>query len=191
MVSSLLVIGKVGAECILTNGRENNGRENNGQENNGQENNRQENNGQENNGLENRQENGQENGQENENRQENKLKGKSIIQKVYLVAKYVPVVALTALFRLGGSAISLYSTSNFHSITPISAVFYTWVSYCLLIPLTLGVMYALRLWSLVLRRLTATELVQGILGECTTVTVWGSLGREGRLAGTRLTNYFW
>ena len=131
MVSSTVVIGKVGAENILTNG------------------------------------------------QENKLKDKSFLEKVFLLARYMPVIALTAIFRLGCASTILYHPDHFVPITPAFAVFLTWI-YCMCnVTLLLIILSILKIWISVLRQLNTLEMVLGLMSECTTVTVWGRLGKEG------------
>ena len=104
MVSSTLVIGKVGAENILTNG------------------------------------------------QENKLQDKSFLEKVFLIARYMPVIALTAIFRIGCASTVLYHPDHFVPITPAFAVFLTWV-YCMCsITLLLIILSILKIWISMLSR---------------------------------------
>ena len=131
MVSSTVVIGKVGAENILTNG------------------------------------------------QENKLKDKSFLEKVVLILRYTPVIALTALFRVGCASTVLYHPHLFVPLTPAFAMFLTWIYLMCNITLLLILLGILRTWISKLRQLNTAELGLGLLNECTTVTVWGRLGREG------------
>ena len=134
MVSSILVIGKVGAENILMKG------------------------------------------------QENKMKDKSFLEKVVLLLRYTPVIALTALFRVGSASTVLYHPHLFPSfvtLTPAFAMFLTWIYLMCNITLLITLLGILRTWIRKLRQLTIVELSLGLLNECTTVTVWGKLGREG------------
>ena len=134
MVSSILVIGKVGAENILMKG------------------------------------------------QENKMKDKSFLEKVVLLLRYTPVIALTALFRVGSASTVLYHPHLFPSfvtLTPAFAMFLTWIYLVCSINLLITLLGILRTWIRKLRQLTIVELSLGLLNECTTVTVWGKLGREG------------
>ena len=131
MISSTLVIGKVGAENILMKG------------------------------------------------QENKLKDKSFLEKVVLLLRYTPVIAITALFRVGCASTILYHPHLLVPLTPAFAMFLTWIYLMCNITLLLFLLGILRTWISKLRQLNTVELGLGLLNECTTVTVWGKLGREG------------
>ena len=131
MVSSILVIGKVGAENILMKG------------------------------------------------QENKMKDKSFLEKVGLLARFTPVLALTALFRVGCASTVLYHPHLFLPLTPAFAMFLTWIYLMCSLTLLLTLLSILRTWISNLRQLNIVELGLGLLNECTTLAVWGSLGREG------------
>ena len=131
MVSSTLVIGKVGAENILMKG------------------------------------------------QENKMEGKSFLEKVILLLRYTPVIALTTLFRVGCASTVLYHPHLFSPLTPAFAMFLTWIYLMCNITLLATLLSILRTWISNLRQLTIVELCLGLLNECTTLTVWGRLGREG------------
>ena len=131
MVSSTLVIGKVGAENILMKG------------------------------------------------QENKMKDKSFLEKVVLLLRYTPVIAMTALFRVGCASTVLYHPHIFVPLTPAFAMFLTWIYLMCNITLLLILLGILRTWISKLRQLNTVELGLGLLNECTTVSVWGRLGREG------------
>ena len=131
MVSSTVVIGKVGAENLLMKG------------------------------------------------QENKMEDKSFLEKVALLACYAPVVALTALFRIGSASVVLYHPHLLQPLTPAFAIFLTWIYMMFNITLLLTLLSILRTWLSKLRQLNTLELGLGLLNECTTVSVWGNLGREG------------
>ena len=79
MVSSIVVIGKVGAENILIKG------------------------------------------------QENKMKDKTFLEKVLLLLRYTPVIALTALFRIGAASVVFYHPRLFVPLDPLFALFLTWI----------------------------------------------------------------
>ena len=131
MVSSTVVIGKVGAENLLMKG------------------------------------------------EENKMEDKSFLEKVALLACYSPVVALTALFRIGSASVVLYHPHLLLPLTPAFAIFLTWIYMMFNITLLLTLLSILRTWLSSLKQLNMLELCYGLLNECTTVSVWGSLGREG------------
>ena len=131
MVSSALVIGKVGAENILMKG------------------------------------------------EENKMKDKSFLEKVILLLRHIPVISLTALFRVGCASTVLYHPHLFLPLTPAFAMFLTWIYLCCNITLLLTLLSILRTWISKLRQLNTVELGLGLMNECTTVTVWSRLGREG------------
>ena len=131
MVSSTLVIGKVGAENLLIKG------------------------------------------------QENMMEDKTFFEKVALLACYAPMVALTALFRIGSASVVLYHPHLLQPLTPAFAIFLTWIYLMCNITLLLTLLSILRTWLSKLRQLNTLELGLGLLNECTTVSVWGNLGREG------------
>ena len=130
MISSILVIGKVGSENLLIKGRE------------------------------------------------NKLKDKPFVERLCLVAKFIPVMALTAIFRLCSAALCVYPTDLFLPYKPI-------ISICLAVMIVVPcviffifVFHLLKPWYPRLMDLSLEDISQGILGECTTITVWEKLGRE-------------
>ena len=131
MVSSTLVIGKVGAENILIKG------------------------------------------------EENKMQDKSFREKVILLLCYTPVIALTTVFRVGCASTVNYHPYLFVPLTPAFTMFLTWVYLMCNLTLLLTLLSILRTWISKLRQLNTIELGMGLLSECTTVAVWGTLGREG------------
>ena len=58
-------------------------------------------------------------------------------------------------------------------------MFLTWIYLMCSTTLLLSLLGILRTWIGKLRQLTTVELGLGLLNECTTVSVWGKLGREG------------
>ena len=128
MVSSVLVIAKVGAENILTKG------------------------------------------------EEDKMKDKSFLEKVALLARFMPLTALTAIFRIGSATAFHYHPRLLLPPTPSTAIILSLVYSLINSTLLLTI---LRTWVARLRQLSVVELALGIANEFTTVSVWGSLGREG------------
>ena len=58
-------------------------------------------------------------------------------------------------------------------------MFLTWIYLMCNIIVLLTLFSILRIWISKLRQLSTIEMGLGLMGECTTVTVWGRLGREG------------
>ena len=131
MVSSVLVIAKVGAENILTKG------------------------------------------------EEDKMKDKSFLEKVALLARFMPLTALTAVFRIGSATAFHYHPRLLLPPTPSTAIILSLVYSLINLTLLLILLTTLRTWVARLRQLNLVELALGIANEFTTVSVWGSLGREG------------
>ena len=109
----------------------------------------------------------------------NKLAGKTLGQRVALVASYTPVMALNTLFRVGSSALVLYHPDLLLPLSPTFSMFLTWAYLCLWLPLIFLLLTSLKPWVASLGKLTTMELGQALINECSTVTVWGNLGREG------------
>ena len=107
------------------------------------------------------------------------MKDKSFLEKVILLLRHIPVISLTALFRVGCASTVLYHPHLFLPLTPAFAMFLTWIYLMCNIFLLLTLLSILRIWISKLRQLSTIELGLGLMGECTTVTVWGRLGREG------------
>ena len=82
---------------------------------------------------------------------------------------------LTAFFRISSATI-LY---HFLPLTPAFAMLLTWIYLMCNIIVLLTLFSILRIWISKLRQLSTIEMGLGLMGECTTVTVWGRLGREG------------
>ena len=132
MVTSILVIAKVGAENILIKG------------------------------------------------EEDKMKDKSFLEKVALLARFMPLTALTALFRIGSASAFLYHVHRLLPFTPTAATYIICFCICFCImTLLLTLLTILRIWVATLRQLNLVELALGLANEFTTVSVWGKLGREG------------
>ena len=109
------------------------------------------------------------------------MSGKSFLQKLLLILKYIPLFATAAFFRVSNGIIK---HSGPYSIIvecyPTSAAFFSvwatfWFFYLLYL-LTLAVV-KLTLPNL-LADLTIMDLGRGIMAEFTTVSNWGRLGRE-------------
>ena len=132
MVTSILVIAKVGAENILIKG------------------------------------------------EEDKMKDKSFLEKVALLARFMPLTALTALFRIGSASAFLYHVHRLLPFTPTTATYIICFCICFCnMTLLLTLLTILRIWVATLKQLNLVELALGLANEFTTVSVWGKLGREG------------
>ena len=108
------------------------------------------------------------------------MRGKSFLQKLLLILRYIPLFATTAFFRVS-SGIIKHSGPNTIIVdgypTPVPfSVLATFCFFYLLYLLTLTVV-KLALPNM-LADLTIMDLGRGITAEFTTVSNWGRLGRE-------------
>ena len=109
--------------------------------------------------------------------EENKLANISLCQQLKMTAKFSPVFVLTTFFRAGclcsttiAAGVGSYGyggNSGFYA-APFS------VPLVLVVPLVVLVVFK---WFL--PEVTLGDLVQGVLGEAFTITVFGKAGREG------------
>jgi hypothetical protein len=104
---------------------------------------------------------------------------KTFLDKLTLIVRYIPVFALTAIFRISSGAIILYHPEFINPLTPTFSIFLTWIHLLLSCTLMMLLLNCMKLWSKKLRKLSMVEIGQGIMGECTTINVWGDLGKEG------------
>ena len=108
------------------------------------------------------------------------MRGKSFLQKLLLILRYIPLFATTAFFRV--SNVIIRHSGPYTIIvdcypTPVPfSVLGTFCFLYLLYLLTLAVV-KLALPNL-LADLTIMDLGRGIMAEFTTVSNWGRLGRE-------------
>ena len=107
---------------------------------------------------------------------DDKMTNALILQKLKMIAKYSPVFVLTSFFRIGcmasttllaGVGIDGYGVNAFVSEAQFAAL----------------LIFAVPLASLLLCKyflpwVTVGELVQGVVSEAFTITVWGDIGRE-------------
>ena len=127
---------------------------------------------------------------------ENLLADKSFAKRIALTLWYMPVFALTAFFRCGAGVINVL---DYNSFTPFSPVFATFLLYCYIMVyyfIFMILMYLLRLVMDDLKQLSPVEITLALVGahpkvshlrmtlttqvgECSTITMWGSLGRKG------------
>ena len=97
--------------------------------------------------------------------EDNKLLDQPFGKKIVLLLQYVPVMAMTGFFRIGAiAAMAAWSDNSGVFILPL----------VLLLPL--ATMILLKIF--VLKDLSVLDLVKGLMGELSTITIWGSLGRE-------------
>ena len=102
----------------------------------------------------------------------NQLEEKSFLEKVLLIMRYTPVMALISVFRIGGATIAFYHPSLLLPLSPVLALFLTWAYLALNIPLLLIVFTLLKPWSSSLRKLSPLDLATGIMGEFVTVRIF-------------------
>lgn len=99
--------------------------------------------------------------------QENKFDNTSLMKKLKLLAQFSPVFIITATFRIGSLAIivawGIYYAAIVH-----------WPS-ALFIPF----LVILIARSFAMKDLTLGHLLQGVVAELTTISIWGKRGREG------------
>lgn len=103
-------------------------------------------------------------------------------ERVLVVCQYVPVLSLTALFRLGSSALYCYHPALPFQPSPATAITLTAMFNIAYITVAHLVLVRVRPCVPALRPLTPEQLVQGFVGELTTVSLWGHLGRQGSRA---------
>ena len=111
---------------------------------------------------------------------ENNLSGNTFIKKLRLVARFLPVFALTAVFRQGSGAVFIsYNPFLIGPLHPIISLTLTGCYVVLAIVVLLPLLLSMKWFNKDLRTLSLIELVHGIIGEGTTIAVWGNLGRQG------------
>ena len=108
---------------------------------------------------------------------ENKMAGVSLPQKLKMVAKYSPVFALTTFFRVGCLTSTTFAAGFSSDGYGVNA-FASGISFAA--PLVFAVpLIVLLLCKYFLPMVTVGELIEGVIGEAFTITVWGKSGREG------------
>ena len=80
-----------------------------------------------------------------------KLKGLTFFEKFCLLARYTPVVALTAFFRVGTSSVVLYHPALLQPLHPTASIFLTWTYFVVSLPLSMLLLTLLKPWSQKLR----------------------------------------
>ena len=109
------------------------------------------------------------------------MRGKSFLQKLLLILRYIPLFATTAFFRvsIGIMKHSGPYSSIVESYPTSTAFFFVWASFCFFYLLYLLTFAVVRLaLPNLLTDLTIMDLGRGIIAEFTTVSNWGRLGRE-------------
>ena len=110
---------------------------------------------------------------------ENELKARSFTEKLVLVVRFLPVFAITTVFRHGSGAVLIsYHPYLLWPQHPVVSILLTICYAILAIAVFILLLLSMRRWSPKLRTLTVMEMGQGIIGESTTITVWGSLGQH-------------
>ena len=121
----------------------------------------------------------------------NLLEKASFCQRIMFTIRFIPVFALTAFFRCGAGIVNVLNYNNF---TPFSPSYTIFLMYCYIVVyyflfMILGYMLKLVMWDM--RQLTAVELSYSLVGECSTITMWGKLGRKGsRLLQFIMNTYY-
>ena len=121
----------------------------------------------------------------------NLLAKASFWQRIMLTLRFMPVFALTAFFRCGAGIVNVLNYNNF---TPFSPSFTIFLLYCYILVyyfwfMLMGYMLKLVMWDM--QQLTAVELSYSLVGECSTITMWGKLGRKGsRLLQFIMNTYY-
>ena len=124
----------------------------------------------------------------------NLLKGKPFFERLLLVLRYLPVFGLTAAFRQCSYAIKVmnYSAGFFLPFNTAFVVSIKWL-YFIIEHIVFQLWFAvLRLQMLPsLQQLNIWELANVLLSECTTISVWGGLGRRAsRLPQVIMATWF-
>ena len=106
------------------------------------------------------------------------LTGVSLPEKLKIVARYCPVFVLTTFFRIG----CITSTTFLAGVGNDGFGVYAYVAQIeFATPLIFAVpLLVLLLLKRLLPMVTIGQLVQGVVGETFTITVWGQSGKEGR-----------
>ena len=79
------------------------------------------------------------------------LHGLTFVEKFCLLAQYTPVMALTAIFRVGSSSIVLYHPAFLQPLHPTASIFLTWTFFVVSVPLSILLLTLLKPWSQKLR----------------------------------------
>ena len=113
--------------------------------------------------------------------EENKLCGRNVLSRIKLVSKFIPVFLLTSFFRMSTISMCLAWDG-----VAFAAIF---LPASLLLPLL--VLLLLKICGRLSHYLSVADLVQGTMGELTSIVLWGNTGREGsRIIQTLIGGYF-
>jgi hypothetical protein len=103
---------------------------------------------------------------------QNKLKNKPIFEKILLVVKYIPVMSITAIFRLGCLMLFLFPPSLFFPVSLIPSFIILDLFYLLpYLLLSFLILNLLKLWCSSISRLSGFEMFQALSGELITITI--------------------
>ena len=109
--------------------------------------------------------------------EKNKMADISICQQLKMIAKFSPVFILTTVFRAGCLCSSTMAAGVGSYGFGVNSGFY---AAAFSVPLVLAVpLMVLVLFKWFLPEVTLDNLVQGVLGEAFTITLFGKAGREG------------
>ena len=108
---------------------------------------------------------------------EDKVTDTSLLQKLKLLARYSPVFVLTTFFRIGCLTSTTFLAgvgSDGYGVNAFASQAEFAVPLVFVVPLIV-----LLLCKCFLPTLSVGEVVQGVISEAFTITVWGKNGREG------------
>jgi len=108
---------------------------------------------------------------------DDKVTDTSLLQKLKLLARYGPVFVLTTFFRIGCLTSTTFLAgvgSDGYGVNAFASQAEFAVPLVFVVPLVV-----LLLCKCFLPTLTVGEVVQGVISEAFTITVWGKNGREG------------
>ena len=114
---------------------------------------------------------------------EDLLNDKSFTEKITLMLRFMPLFSLTAFFRCGAFVVFLIDYHKFRIINTefsiLTLIFLT-LFYTVVVYLSFMLMFfGWRRTVPELREMSVMEVTTSMVGELTTVTTWGSLGRRG------------
>ena len=104
--------------------------------------------------------------------QENLMKNKTILERIFLIGKYIPVMCLTTIFRIGSIVLFMFPPSLVLPLQPFPCYLFLdlyFFSYQIFFLLVLN---TLKPFNTDLRMLTAFEMFDAINGELVTITMW-------------------
>ena len=100
-------------------------------------------------------------------KEDNLMTGKSFAKRLRLLATFIPVFSLTALFRHGSGAVFIAYHGNvlWQPLNPIFSIFLAWLHAGVTTMVVPVVIYILRYWNSNIRKLEFVEIGLGVFGE--------------------------